>query len=148
MKYKVYDITNQKEVKLIYEAYKGKIFEPNISPNGELCFRCMGIDGLQDGFNHESYINKKLGIEYKVCWGIKVGNMEFYEGDIVKVVIIDKFGDKSTYLGKIEFDKDDFSWLIRETDDSYWYLNEYPESEGVRYLELLGNVCIDKNLLN
>lgn len=72
---------------------------------------------------------------------------EVYEGAIVEVTIIDKFDEIEKSVGVVMYDEDDFSWLIRELDDSYWYLNEYPSSEGKRILKIIGNVYENPELL-
>lgn len=72
---------------------------------------------------------------------------EVYEGAIVEVTIIDKFDEIEKSVGVVMYDEDDFSWLIRELDDSYWYLNEYPSSEGKRILKIIGNVYENSDLL-
>ena len=68
MKFRVRDITNNKFITPIYKAYEGKIFEPYVTSNGELCFKCKGIRELQEGEYHVSYLRHKLGIEYEVNW--------------------------------------------------------------------------------
>ena len=54
----------------IWKAYEGVIFEPHLLPNGELCFKCMGIPGLKDGDYHTSYLEKEFGCKFEIHWDI------------------------------------------------------------------------------
>ena len=107
-----------------------------------------------DSIGEDVYVYKDGKVEplyrYELLSCIRLkdeGVEEVYEGAIVEVTIIDKFDEIEKSVGVVMYDEDDFSWLIRELDDSYWYLNEYPSSEGKRILKIIGNVYENSDLL-
>lgn len=107
-----------------------------------------------DSIGEDVYVYKDGKVEplyrYELLPCIRLkdeGVEEVYEGAIVEVTIIDKFDEIEKSVGVVMYDEDDFSWLIRELDDSYWYLNEYPSSEGKRILKIIGSMYENPELL-
>lgn len=71
VKYRVYESTTNKWLDPIWKAYEGVIFEPHLLPNGELCFRYMGIPGIKDGDYHTSYLEHNFGYKFEIHWDIE-----------------------------------------------------------------------------
>lgn len=68
IKYRVWESSTKRWLDPIYKGYEGIIFEPQIVPNGELCFRCMGVPGLEDGYYHSSYLEYGFGCKFEIYW--------------------------------------------------------------------------------